>query len=67
MYGKQIIKNGEAYMTVEKMVVDFVLKNARFRVKDQGHQQLSEFDLNKNESIKLIALSPFQTKSSINS
>jgi hypothetical protein len=42
MYGKQIIKNGEAYMTVEKMVVDFVMKNARFRVKDQGHQQLNE-------------------------
>lgn len=29
-------------MTVEKMVVDFVMKGARFRVKDQGHQQLSE-------------------------
>lgn len=42
MYGKQIIKNNEAYMTVEKMVVDFVMKGARFKVKDQGHQQLSE-------------------------
>lgn len=44
MYGKQIIKNNEAYMTVEKVVVDFVMKGARFRVKDQGHQQLSEFN-----------------------
>lgn len=42
MYGKQIIKNNEAYMTVEKMVVDFVMKGARFKVKDQGHQQLSK-------------------------
>lgn len=42
MYGKQIMKNNEAYMTVEKMVVDFVMKGARFRVKDQGHQQLSK-------------------------
>lgn len=42
MYGKQIMKNGEAYMTVEKMVVDFVMKGARFKVKDQGHQQLSK-------------------------
>lgn len=42
VYGKQIIKNNEPYMTVEKMVVDFVMKGARFRVKDQGHQQLNE-------------------------
>lgn len=42
MYGKQIMKNNEPYMSVEKMVVDFVMKGARFRVKDQGHQQLSK-------------------------
>lgn len=42
MYGKQIFKNGEAYMAVEKMVVDFVMKGARFKVKDQGIQQLSK-------------------------
>lgn len=42
MYGKQIIKNGEPYMTIEKMVVDFVMKSARFRVRDQTHQQLSK-------------------------
>lgn len=29
-------------MTIEKMVVDFVMKGARFKVKDQGHQQLSK-------------------------
>lgn len=44
VYGKEITKNNEAYMTVDKMVIDFVVKGARFRVKDQGHQQLSEFD-----------------------
>lgn len=36
IYGKQITKNNEAYMTIEKMVVDFVMKGARFRVKDMG-------------------------------
>lgn len=50
MYGKQIMKNNEPYMTVEKMVVDFVMKGARFRVKDQGHQQLSKNYLQKNNS-----------------
>lgn len=29
-------------MSIEKMVVDFVMKGARFKVKDQGHQQLSK-------------------------
>lgn len=48
MYGKQIIKNNEAYMTVEKMVVDFVMKGARFKVKDQGHQQLSKIFIQNN-------------------
>lgn len=47
MYGKQIMKNNEPYMTVDKMVVDFVMKGARFRVKDQGHQQLSKNYLQK--------------------
>lgn len=42
MYGKEVIKNGEPYMTIDKMVVDFVMKSARFRVKDQTHQQLSK-------------------------
>ena len=28
-------------MSIEKIVVDFVMKGARFKVKDQGHQQLS--------------------------
>lgn len=30
-------------MVAEKLIVDFVMKNARFRVKDQVHLQLSEF------------------------
>lgn len=47
MYGKEIIKNNEPYMTVEKMVIDFVMKGARFRVKDQGHTQLSKSQFQK--------------------
>lgn len=43
IYGKQIIKNNEPYMSIDKMVVDFVMKGARFRVKDLGHQQLSNY------------------------
>lgn len=42
IYGKEVIKNNEAFMTIDKMVVDFVMKGARFKVKDQGHQQLSK-------------------------
>ncbi|XP_070493619.1 protein takeout-like [Chironomus tepperi] len=42
IYGKQVIKNNEAFMSIEKIVVDFVMKGARFKVKDQGHQQLNE-------------------------
>jgi hypothetical protein len=42
IYGKPVTKNNEEYMTIDKMVVDFVMKSARFKVKDQGHQQLSE-------------------------
>jgi len=42
IYGKQVIRNNEAFMSIEKIVVDFVMKSARFKVKDQGHQQLNE-------------------------
>lgn len=41
IYGKEVVKNNESFMSIEKIVVDFVMKGARFKVKDQGHQQLS--------------------------
>lgn len=42
IYGKPITKNGDAYMHIEKMVVDFVMKGARFKVRDNLNQQLNE-------------------------
>ncbi|CRK98545.1 CLUMA_CG011896, isoform A [Clunio marinus] len=42
LHGKEVIKDNETYMTVDKMVVDFVMKGARFRVKDQSHQPLND-------------------------
>lgn len=32
-------------MNIDKMVVDFVMKGARFKVKDQGQKQLSEYNV----------------------
>jgi hypothetical protein len=42
IYGKQVIRDEEAYMAVDKMVIDFVMKGARFKVKDQIAQTLNE-------------------------
>lgn len=42
VYGSQIIKNNEPYMVIDKLVVDFVVKGARFKVKDVGVNQLSK-------------------------
>lgn len=44
IYGKQVVRNGEVYMSAEKLIVDFVMRNARFRVKDAVHVQLSELN-----------------------
>lgn len=38
-----MVRNGEVYMSAEKLIVDFVMRNARFRVKDAVHVQLSKF------------------------
>lgn len=42
VYGSQILKNNEPYMVIDKLVVDFVVKGARFKVKDVGVNQLSK-------------------------
>ena len=42
IYGKPITKNGDDYMHIEKIIVDFVLKGARFKVRDNLNQQLNE-------------------------
>lgn len=42
LYGSQITKNNEIYMVIDKLVVDFVVKGARFKVKDVGVNQLSK-------------------------
>lgn len=34
VYGKQVERDGEFYMTIEKLGVDFTMKNARMKVKD---------------------------------
>lgn len=43
IYGKQVIKNNDSFMQIEKMVVDFVMKGARFKVRDNLNLQLSKF------------------------
>lgn len=39
IYGKPVERDGESFMMVEKMVVDFTMKNARFKVKDNVNTQ----------------------------
>lgn len=39
IYGKPTERDGEVFMGIEKMVVDFTMKNARFKVKDNLNTQ----------------------------
>lgn len=39
VYGKAVDRNGVMYMEIEKMVIDFTMKNARFKVKDNVNNQ----------------------------
>lgn len=39
IYGKPLERDGETFMSVEKMLVDFTMKNARFKVKDNVNTQ----------------------------
>lgn len=34
IYGKEQERNGDLYMIIEKLGIDFTMKNARFKVKD---------------------------------
>lgn len=34
VYGKEVQREGISYMEIEKLAVDFTMKNARFKVKD---------------------------------
>lgn len=34
IYGKEIERDSEKYMSIERLLVDFKLKNSRFKVRD---------------------------------
>lgn len=39
VYGKAVDRNGETFMDIEKIIIDFTMKNARFKVKDNVNSQ----------------------------
>ncbi|XP_049535240.1 protein takeout-like [Anopheles darlingi] len=39
IYGKQIERDGETFMGIDKITIDFTMKNARFKVKDHVNTQ----------------------------
>lgn len=39
VYGKAVDRNGETYMDIDKINIDFTMKNARFKVKDNVNSQ----------------------------
>lgn len=39
VYGKETKRDGDAYMHIEKLGLDFTMKNARFKVKDNVNSQ----------------------------
>jgi len=39
VYGKEVQRNGETYMDIDKLNIDFTMKNARFKVKDNVNSQ----------------------------
>lgn len=39
IYGKAVERDGESFMGIEKINVDFTMKNARFKVKDHVNTQ----------------------------
>lgn len=39
VYGKEIQKNNDVYMSIDKLGLDFTMKNARFKVKDNVNTQ----------------------------
>lgn len=45
VYGKEVERNGVSYMDIDKLNIDFTMKGARFKVKDNLNSQnvLGEF------------------------
>lgn len=39
VYGKETTRNSASYMHIEKLGLDFTMKNARFKVKDNVNSQ----------------------------
>lgn len=39
VYGKEMQKNSDVFMNIEKLGLDFTMKNARFKVKDNVNSQ----------------------------
>lgn len=39
VYGKEVKENDESYMHIDKLGLDFTMKNARFKVKDNVNTQ----------------------------
>jgi len=39
IYGKEVVRKGETYMDIDKLNIDFNMKNARFKVKDNLNSQ----------------------------
>lgn len=53
VYGKEQTRNNDVYMHIEKLGLDFTMKNARFKVKDNLNSQnvLGTFTLPHSDSI----------------
>lgn len=39
VYGKAVQRDGDTYLDIDKMSIDFTMKNARFKVKDNVNNQ----------------------------
>lgn len=39
VYGKAVQRNGDTFMDIDKLSIDFTMKNARFKVKDNLNSQ----------------------------
>lgn len=39
VYGKEVTRHDDVYMNIEKLGLDFTMKNARFKVKDNVNAQ----------------------------
>lgn len=61
VYGKETSREGESYMHIEKLGLDFTMKNARFKVKDNLNSQnvLGALKFDNNYHIKRMGLLTF--------